>query len=80
MPCHCLFPEAVLLSAASHHRPKAPSSHNPITQAPPLGSDTSKPPIFYDGPNDFNNVPYRHLYAQIILLHSSTNHFLFFIF
>ena len=37
-------------------------------------------PIFYDGPNDFDNVPYRHLYAQMILLHSSTNHFLFFIF
>ena len=32
------FPKAVLLSAASHHRPKALSSHNPITQSPPLGS------------------------------------------
>ena len=36
--------------------------------------------IFYDGPNDFDYVPYRHLYAQMILLPSSAIHFLFFIF
>ena len=36
-PCHYPSPGAVLLSAASHHRPKAPSSHNPTTKTPPLG-------------------------------------------
>ena len=70
-----LFRSFTGLYLAAHEFPKTALRliRRPLSDKVPIT-------IFDDGANDFNYSSLRHAYDQTILLPSSANHFLFFIF
>ena len=71
----CLFRRFAWLYLAAHEFP-----HSALGLIRWPLSDKIPVAIFYDGTYDFNYSSHCHIYGQAILLPSSTNHFLFFIF